>query len=121
MSDCADTRVGSFDGKIASLEKYGAKWGYIFLKVKQVKKESPWIEMEFFRGSLDDELPWRYSDRIDPDDYDTLAELDGGVIDWWGVDFTIRWLQGDDKKKFEMQSVIHRHPIIRKCQMAEKV
>lgn len=36
--------------------------------------------MEFYRGTLRDAQPWRYSERADPDDYDTAAELRRGAL-----------------------------------------
>lgn len=78
------------------MERNGVSWGYLFLSVNEVPDGQPTINLEFYRGSLENDSPWYYSDRYDPEDYDTVGELSTGTIDWYGRQFTIRWISGDE-------------------------
>jgi hypothetical protein len=86
--------VSEFDGRVATMHRDGRDCGYLFVTAEDVEAGPPAFTMEFLRAA--GENTWYYSDRTDPDDYDTAAELAGAEIDWYGTSYSARWLPEAD-------------------------
>ncbi|MGW4062224.1 hypothetical protein ACWEGE_28355 [Amycolatopsis sp. NPDC004747] len=77
--------------RVAALHRGGRSCGYLFV--------GPDLQLEFLRAG--DDGTWYYSDRVDPEDYDTAAELASGEIDWYGTTYSARWLPGHEAREIE--------------------
>jgi hypothetical protein len=96
MSDSTYGDLWKYHHRVAAMERDGRVWGYLFVELNEVPHGRPTVTMDFYRGSLDDDEPWRFSDRHDPDDYDTFQELKSGLVDWYDKEFQLRWLADED-------------------------
>ncbi|MFB9685526.1 hypothetical protein [Amycolatopsis plumensis] len=76
---------------MASLHRGERSCGYLFV--------GPDLLLEFLRDGGDG--TWYYSDRADPDDYDTAAELASGQIGWYGTTYSARWLSDSQAREVE--------------------
>ncbi|MEQ0558847.1 hypothetical protein ABJI51_07180 [Amycolatopsis sp. NEAU-NG30] len=83
------TGKSEFAGRVAALHRGGRACGYLFV--------GPASLLEFLRSG--DDGTWYYSDRADPDDYDTTAELASGEIDWYGTAYSARWLPDGEARE----------------------
>jgi Zn-dependent M28 family amino/carboxypeptidase len=83
----AESPVPDFDGRVAVLRRDGRDCGYLFVSAGG---SPPAFTLEFLRAGGGN--TWYYSDRADPDDYDTTAELAAAEIDWYGTSCSARWL-----------------------------
>ncbi|ADJ43798.1 hypothetical protein AMES_1975 [Amycolatopsis mediterranei S699] len=89
-----------FDGRVASMRRDGRDCGYLFVTAETTEPGSaPAFTLEFLRAGAGD--TWYYSDRTDPDDYDTIAELSGGEIDWYGTSYSASWLPEGEAREIE--------------------
>jgi hypothetical protein len=78
-------------GRVAGLHQGERSCGYLFV--------GPDLRLEFLCAG--DDGTWYYSDRADPEDYDTAAELASGKIDWYGRTYSARWLPGHEAREIE--------------------
>ncbi|WP_410613949.1 hypothetical protein [Amycolatopsis sp. lyj-109] len=77
--------------RVATLYQGERSCGYLFA--------GPDFRLEFLRAGDDD--TWYYSDRTDPEDYDTATELASGEIDWYGTTYSARWLPDGEAREIE--------------------
>ncbi|WP_156096851.1 hypothetical protein [Amycolatopsis jejuensis] len=103
-----------FNGRVASMRQGDDMRGYLFVTVAEptAHEPRPQVLLEFLRSSDTNEDTWFYSDRADPTDYDTAAELSSLEIDWYGTRYSARWLSDDEatdiKKYFEGQEPVSK-------------
>lgn len=89
-----DKTMSEYDGRVAAMHRDGRDCGYLFVTTEDVEAGPPAFTLEFLRAA--GENTWYYSDRTDPDDYDTASELAGAAIDWYGTSYSARWLPEPD-------------------------
>ncbi|MFF0146190.1 hypothetical protein [Amycolatopsis sulphurea] len=101
-----------FNGRVASMRQGTDMRGYLFVTVAEstAHEPRPHVLLEFLRSSDANQHTWFYSDRADPTDYDTAAELSSLEIDWYGTRYSARWLADDQateiKKYFYHQESV---------------
>lgn len=72
----------------------GRDRGYLFVSLIGCYEAGDVVVLlEFLRANPSKEGAWLYGDRADPQRYDTLSELESGRVDWYGWDFSVRWLE----------------------------
>lgn len=101
MESSVDVR--EYDGRVALMRKDDIDRGYLFVTVPAVDPEEAGSAflLEFLRVSESAENTWLYSDRADPPDYDTAAELASSSIDWYGTNYTLQWVPGDEAARLK--------------------
>lgn len=85
------------------MRKGGVDCGYLFVTASAADPEEAGSTflLEFLRASESTENTWLYSDRADLPDYDTAAELDSSNIDWYGTNYTLQWVSGDEAERLK--------------------
>ena len=99
-----------YDGKVARLCLPGSKEarGYLLARTWSGVETRPKtgrevIGLEFHAAFLQ-EGQWQAGDRLDAEDYDTIGELDGGQLDWYGDIYDLEWL--DDSEAAEVRGSV---------------
>jgi len=91
--------------------------GYLFVTVAGSsggESADPHFTLESLRRfSEEDEHSWFYSDRADPADYDTAAELASGCVDWYGTPYAIQWLPDDEAARIRAY-FDHQEPLAKR-------
>ncbi|ONI83264.1 hypothetical protein ALI22I_32465 [Saccharothrix sp. ALI-22-I] len=98
--------MAEYGGRIASVVDARGRTGYLMVRewhgVDEVSGErAPSVDLALVIRSEDGE--WEYSDRADPADYDTGAELERGVVDWYGQPLSLTWLSVDRAAAIEAE------------------
>lgn len=95
--------VREYDGCVALMRKGDIDCGYLFVTVSAVDPEEAGSTflLEFLRASESAENTWLYSDRADPPDYDTEAELASSNIVWYGTNYTLQWVPDDEAARLK--------------------
>lgn len=107
MFDDAASRT--YERRVAEVYSLvGAFVGYLLVRPQRLarrgRETSPTKGLDLLmvrRGREEDSSDWSFSDRADPPDYDTVSELEGGYVNWYGVRLRLVWL--DEPRSAEIE------------------
>jgi hypothetical protein len=98
--------VVAHGGRIAQVVDSKGRTGYLSVREwrgadRESGEQVASVDLALVMRSADGD--WEFSDRADPADYDTAAELESGVVDWYGEPLTLTWLSADRAAEVEAE------------------
>ncbi|QFZ22809.1 hypothetical protein [Saccharothrix syringae] len=92
------------DGRVASVVDSRGRTGYLLVREWRGADRSgervASVDLALVMRTGDG---WEFSDRADPADHDTAAELERGVVDWYGEPLALTWLPADRAAEVEAE------------------
>jgi hypothetical protein len=107
MSD-GHAEVFDFADMVAVVLRAGHFEGFLLVTVPEMKKPrrraaTTYVDMIFARRDAEEPGGWRHEDRADPGTESAQSELSSSVLEWYGEQFEIGWLEAPEANRIRRE------------------